>query len=600
MADDAPRSRDTLDFLTMDFRGCGIERADAVFFVLEPWGLARFDNLKLQAGWWTFECEAEAAAEQVEVRLTTPETPLIVLKGDQASPIRLFFQRQTILQAALLISAWPRNVGFLKLRLRKLNTGEQLQLAIDGVLRLVRTRKPISKIVHVVERLLAGAPLGIRAGSVVSNIKDPTDLRARKPKELTRYVPFLSHHKNVTIQLHRNDQVDPRALSIVEGIFDRSADVMAVYSDAREGGVVYPVANWDPELAKSYNYSSQPLFIRREFHHSLGGDWTSIADIVAAKGRNAVTRVSLPLVSRPHRLRPDVRLPTIPQLSSLPPVSIIIPTKYRIELLDLCLTGLKNNTGYSALEVVLVDNGSTDARLPSVIKRHAQSLCLTSIRDCGDFNFSRLVNAGVRHSGGKIVVLLNDDVQPVMNGWLHRMVSSCLDASVGAVGARLHYPNHTIQHAGVVLGIGGVAGHLWRGVSETDAQLFPQVIAPGSRLAVTGACLAVRRECFEEVDGFDEMLAVALNDIDFCLRLNARGRRTIYRGDAVLMHHESQSRGQDDASAITRRRLSSENRIFMSRWRELIESDPYGSPAFDPTSESGSPHHAVEPGSNFR
>jgi GT2 family glycosyltransferase len=268
-------------------------------------------------------------------------------------------------------------------------------------------------------------------------------------------------------------------------------------------------------------------------------------------------------------------------------VSVVIPTKFRVDLLEKGLSGLCDKTGYPALEVVIVDNGCTDSRFPEVLAAARKSLDLVVCEDRGAFNFSRLVNAGVKQSKGEVVLLLNDDVTPIEAGWLHRMVQSALMPAVGAVGARLLYPDGAIQHAGVMLGLGGVAGHLWKGMSRAEADCNPYVSCPGSRLAVSGACLAVRRSAFDEVGGFDEAFPVGFNDIDFCLRLGARNLRTVYRGDAVLIHHEGQSRGRDSDSIAKRRRRAAETGVFLGRWKRVLWDDPYGSPAFDPLLESG-------------
>jgi GT2 family glycosyltransferase len=265
-----------------------------------------------------------------------------------------------------------------------------------------------------------------------------------------------------------------------------------------------------------------------------------------------------------------------------------------MDLLEKCLDGLQHRTGYPNLEVVIVDNGAADPRFPELLKKASSSLDLVHVTDRRDFNFSRLANGGVSRSTGEVVLLLNDDIEPIRTGWLDRMVESAVSPGAGAVGARLLYPDKSIQHAGVAMGIGGVCGHLWRGLREQDAMRCPYVVYPGERTAVTGACLAVRREVFDKAGALDEAaFPVSLNDIDFCLRVRASGFRNIYRGDAVLIHYESQSRGPDSANARTRRRLARETAVFLSRWGSEIENDPFGSPEFDLRTESGAVHYAA-------
>jgi GT2 family glycosyltransferase len=284
----------------------------------------------------------------------------------------------------------------------------------------------------------------------------------------------------------------------------------------------------------------------------------------------------------------------VPKLARHPRVSVVIPTKFRIDLLKLCLDGLAGATDYPDLEVIVVDNGCTDPAFPGLLEAASKKLNLRRVEDLGDFNFPRLVNLGAAESTGEIILLLNDDVQPLHAGWLSRLVDSVMDKSVGAVGAQLIYPDGSIQHAGVSLGFGGVCSHLWRGMPADEAARMPPIVMPGSRSAVTGACLAVRRDAFDAVQGLDgQAFPVAFNDVDFCLRLNAAGFRTVYRGDAVLVHHESQSRGPDDATPERRRRLTVEASRFLARWRQLIDEDPYSSPAFDPSVDIGAVHRAL-------
>ena len=271
----------------------------------------------------------------------------------------------------------------------------------------------------------------------------------------------------------------------------------------------------------------------------------------------------------------------------------MLPTKVRLDLLKKCRTGLSTATAYRDLEVVVIDDGSDPKVLREVLDDARCSLKITTVVDHGIFNFSRLINAGARTATGEIILIVNGDVEPIHAGWLHRIVDPVLSTGVGAVGARLMYPDGSVQHADVTLGIGGVCGHLYKGVSGEEAERIAEIVYPGARMAVTGACLAVRCEVFDAVQGFDEQFPVAVNDIDFCLRVSTKGYRNIYRGDAVLIHHESRSRGTDDKSAVTQRRLAREIGRFLARWRSAIENDPFSSPALDPQIERGVAHRTL-------
>ena len=267
-----------------------------------------------------------------------------------------------------------------------------------------------------------------------------------------------------------------------------------------------------------------------------------------------------------------------------PHVSIAIPTRDG-RFLQRCLAALRKQTRYGRFETLIVDNGSRDPRtLDLLATLHAQG-AIRVVRDDRAFNYAALNNLAARESRGEVLVLLNDDVEPISDDWLEEMVSHALRPEVGAVGARLLYPDGTVQHAGIVLGLYGVAGHLHRRLPARAAGYFsrPHLIHEVS--AVTAACMAVRRSVFDEVGGFDETnLPVSFNDVDFCLRLREKGYRNVWTPYAELIHHESATRDRDDAPA-NRARSAAEADYMRRRWAAMLESDPFYSPNLSLTSE---------------
>jgi O-antigen biosynthesis protein len=226
-----------------------------------------------------------------------------------------------------------------------------------------------------------------------------------------------------------------------------------------------------------------------------------------------------------------------------PLVSIIIPTRDRAELLKRCIESIRALTDYSPFEILIVDNGSVE---PSTLSffRAIEQPGVRVISENGPFNYSRLNNRAAKQARGDILVFLNNDTAIDDGGWLTEMVSHAARAEVGAVGARLWYPDGTLQHGGVVLGLGGVAGHAFPHIPRGHPGYFNRAMLQQNCSAVTGACLAVRKTVFEELEGFDEVnLGVTFNDIDFCLRLTQRGYRVVWTPYANLIHHESASRG---------------------------------------------------------
>ena len=254
-------------------------------------------------------------------------------------------------------------------------------------------------------------------------------------------------------------------------------------------------------------------------------------------------------------------------LKDEPLVSILIPTRDRVDLLATAIRGIENKTDYKNVEIVVVDNGSQERETLDYLAALPHKV----IRVDAPFNFSRLNNLAARESRGDLLLLLNNDTEPATRGWLRAMVEHAVRPEVGAVGAKLLYPSGKVQHAGVVLGIGGVAGHSHKYFAREDPGYFQALRLVRDASAVTGACLMVRREVFEEAGGLDEVnLAVAFNDVDFCLRLRERGYLVVWTPYAVLTHFESESRGYD----LNPREID----YMIRRWGERLVRDPYYNP----------------------
>ena len=261
-----------------------------------------------------------------------------------------------------------------------------------------------------------------------------------------------------------------------------------------------------------------------------------------------------------------------------PSVSIVIPTRNGLDLLRTCIGSLRSKTDYPNYEVVVIDNGSDDPACLRHLDELARLPGFRVRRDDSPFNYARLNNDAVASCDSDVIVLLNNDVEVVDGDWLREMVSLATLPGVGAVGARLLYADRSVQHAGVILGIGGGAGHGHKRLGEFDGGYLGRALSLQRISAVTAACLAVRRSHYEAVGGLDAAaFAVAFNDIDFCLRLRQRGLRNLYTPHAVLLHHESVSRGSD-RNAARRPRFEAERTAFRARWGPLLDRDPAYSP----------------------
>ncbi|WP_395337650.1 glycosyltransferase family 2 protein (plasmid) [Novosphingobium sp. BL-8H] len=350
---------------------------------------------------------------------------------------------------------------------------------------------------------------------------------------------------------------------------------------------------WNAELFHHFDYLTGACIVRIERDDLTGlsgADWA--AELVAAAaeeraGEGAPMR--LPHVLHHRRSRPAPCVPMVFQSEQvgLPKVSVIVPTRNRLDLLRTCLEGVER-TDYPDLEVIVVDNGSDDPATLDYLA-NLDPAGYRVLRAPGPFNFSTLNNRAAEVATGELLCLLNNDIEVLAPDWLAIMARQALRPEVGAVGARLLYPDGRIQHAGVVMGICGGAAHAHRLLHPNEEGYFRRHALPQFVSAVTAACFVVKRESFEAVGGFEEKnFAVAFNDVDLCMRLNERGWQTLYEPRATLIHHESVSRGFD-RDPVGAARFAGELAALKAAWgtdrNADGEVDPYHHPQFSRFSE---------------
>lgn len=264
--------------------------------------------------------------------------------------------------------------------------------------------------------------------------------------------------------------------------------------------------------------------------------------------------------------------------SEVPSVALVIPTRDRLALLSRCVDRILESR-YPRLSVVIVDNGSAEQATLDYLARIASDPRVQIVRDDRPFNYSALNNQAVARLDADIVGLVNNDIEPITATWLEEMVAYAVQPDVGAVGAMLYYPDDTIQHAGVVIGAGGVAAHAFAHLPRGTQGPEGMLLHARSVSAVTAACMLVRRDVYLEAGGLDERLAVAFNDVDFCLRLRQMRLRVVWTPHAELYHHESASRGTEDSPA-KRARFEREVRLMQERWGADLQDDPAYHPAW--------------------
>ena len=343
------------------------------------------------------------------------------------------------------------------------------------------------------------------------------------------------------------------------------------------------------DLALRTVESSEPARIRHVpkvlYHRRIDSSTAEMRDFESRSALVAGQRVVQAHLSRVNVSGEVTEAPDVPGMyrvrfstpSPAPEVDVIIPTRDQAGLLENCVRSVIERTGYRAYRICIVDNGSIEAQTLRLFERWRADPRIRILRDERPFNFSGLNNAAVVNSASEFVCLLNNDVEVLNTDWLGEMVSHAVRPGVGCVGARLWYPDDTLQHGGIILGLGGVAGHAHKHLPKGSSGYFGRAVLLQSVSAVTAACLLVRRRIYQEVGGLDESLAVAFNDVDFCLRVREAGFRNIWTPYAELYHHESVSRGRED-NAEKRSRFRQEIARLQETWGGTLLRDPAYSP----------------------
>lgn len=432
--------------------------------------------------------------------------------------------------------------------------------------------------------------------------------------------------------LDHDDCLSPRALFRVAEALHRHPEAVVLYSDEdklNENGERYDPhfkAQWNPDLLLAQNYVSHLGVYRSDRVKEVGGfregyegsqdhdlvlrctaglgadrvihiphvlyhwragkgstalsnqqkDYTSEAGLRAVQSALAVT---YPQARAMHGSLPNTYRVVWPLPDSTPKVTLLVPTRDRVEILKPCVDAILERTDYPDLELLILDNDSeceeTLAYMKEVEQRDAR---VRVLRWNQPFNYSAINNFGAAHAQGEILALVNNDIEPINPDWLREMVSHACRPEIGCVGAKLYYPNDTVQHGGVILGVGGVAGHAHKYFSRNSPGYFSRLFLTQNLSAVTAACLMVRKSVFDELNGLNETdLPIAFNDVDLCLRVREAGYRNLWTPHAELYHHESISRGADNNSQKRARALG--EATYMRRtWGDKLDHDPAYNP----------------------
>jgi O-antigen biosynthesis protein len=438
---------------------------------------------------------------------------------------------------------------------------------------------------------------------------------ARTGREATLNTAIEAAKGTFVCVIGARDEIDWHALEQIGAAVSHTPEVDVVYTDEdrfdhtgeRYGPLLKP--DWSPDFLLGTDYIGDLVAIRRALLTEVGGlrpgfGASSEFDLVLRATEKARHVVHVPSIAYHRRdggeAAPDQKASAAravaaalrrrgePQaiieegpipgarnvrhpITRSPLVSVIVPFRDEPGLLAACATSIRANPGYERMELVLVDNGSELPETAALIERLCSEPNVRLVEAPGPFNWSAINNTAVAAAAGELLLFMNNDIESRKPRWLDALVGHAIRPEVGAVGARLVYPDGTIQHAGVVVGLGGLAAHVLRGLPAERPGYLGMAVQTRNCRAVTGACMMTRRELFESLGGFDETLPASFNDVDYCLKLRDAGLLLVYAPLCELVHHESRTRGHvEEETAV---------RIILDRWGDAVSGgDEYHNP----------------------
>jgi GT2 family glycosyltransferase len=327
-------------------------------------------------------------------------------------------------------------------------------------------------------------------------------------------------------------------------------------------------------LGVAYHWRQQPSQLSQRKHSECAQ-----TGLQAVQDHLLAREITARVVSLPQE--PTWHSVQFHQKDQLPRVIAIVPTRDRLDLLQVCLQGLLKKTDYPNLEILVVDNDSKEAiTLNWLTELDHQESRVRILQYPGDFNYSLINNQAVQATDSELILLLNNDIRVLTPDWLQQMVATIALPRVGAVGAKLLYPDGSLQHAGVILGLGPdeIAGHDGIRTSVDQLKPFGAYHLLRQTSAVTAACIIISRTAWEDVGGLTSSLPIAFNDVDFCLKLRVAGWQIAWNPNAFLEHQESATRGHDEWDHSKRARLRQDADQMRQRWGKMLQNDPYYHP----------------------
>ena len=424
--------------------------------------------------------------------------------------------------------------------------------------------------------------------------------------------------------LDNDDTLNPNALYFMVRELNKNPKIDLIYSDEDkiEDGKYCDVnfkPDWSPDTLLSMNYICHFTVIRKEIGDKIGWfrseydgaqdydlflritektnniahiskvlyHWRKSATSTAANNVNKdyakiAGKKALEDALKRRNIKGEVTLDTRSpfyiidyKLETEPKISIIIPTKNHKDILEKCISSIYEKTKYKNFEIIVVDNNTTEEDAITYLNKLEEKYNnIKVLHDNSEFNYSKINNNAIKNLNTDFVLLLNNDTEVITENWLKIMVGYAMQEHVGCVGAKLLYPDTTIQHAGVILGLGGVASHAYIGSERNELGYFGRLCVPYNYSANTAACLMVSKRKFDEVNGLEEDLKVAYNDIDFNIKLLEKGYFNVFLPQVELFHYESKSRGLD-TDGEKKKRFDAEVKYMTEKWGSILYNDKF-------------------------
>ncbi|MEQ8173199.1 MAG: glycosyltransferase family 2 protein, partial [Candidatus Eremiobacterota bacterium] len=429
--------------------------------------------------------------------------------------------------------------------------------------------------------------------------------------------------------LDHDDTLTPYALFEIVKVINEHPDVDFIYSDEdkiTEDGERrfdhYFKPDWSPDTLKSYNYPIHVSVFSKDTIKLIGGfrdgfEGSQDYDLILRVTEKAKNIIHIPKILYHWRvnknstagdtgaklyayvsakkaleehlqrtgLKGEVKDGLWPgtkqvtyEITKLPKISIIILNKNHYEDLKKCINSIINKSSYKNFEIIIMENGSDEENIFDFYKELKRRENIRIITWNDSFNYAAINNFAVNYAKGEILLFLNNDIEIINQDWIERMLEHAVRKEIGAVGAKLYYPDNTIQHGGVIIGIQGAAGHAHKNYHKDSPGYFARLKVIQNLSAVTAACVMIRKEVFKEIEGFDERYTIAFNDVDLCLKIREKGYLIIWTPYAELYHYESKTRGLEDTPE-KQERAKKEVELLRTKWKDILDKgDPYYNP----------------------